>query len=163
MCLLRWCSVMARTVAEFPPALLHVMGDLLGSVAALIAGAVIHYTGWTPIDPLLSVLVAALILLSTINLLRHALHALLNGVPQGLVSGGDWPESGGLPGCCPCTIYMSGRWAVSVLRCPRICGCRRWSNGRRYWLTRAMLHRDYGDLSLPCSRKPIPNSIPASS
>jgi hypothetical protein len=37
-------------------ALLHVMGDLLGSVAALVAGAVIYFTGWTPIDPLLSVL-----------------------------------------------------------------------------------------------------------
>ena len=33
-------------------ALLHVLGDLLGSVAALVSGAVILWTGWTPIDPL---------------------------------------------------------------------------------------------------------------
>ena len=38
-------------------ALLHVFGDLLGSVAALIAGAVIYSTGWTPIDPILSLVV----------------------------------------------------------------------------------------------------------
>lgn len=65
-------------------ALLHVMGDLLGSVAAIIAGAVIYFTGWTPIDPILSVLVALLILASTFNLLKHALHVLLDGVPHGL-------------------------------------------------------------------------------
>ncbi len=40
-------------------AAIHVLGDLLGSVAALIAGAVILLTGWTPIDPLLSIVVAA--------------------------------------------------------------------------------------------------------
>ena len=66
-------------------ALLHVLGDLLGSVAALLAGAVIHFTGWTPIDPILSLLVALLILGSTFNLLKHALHVLLDGVPSGLV------------------------------------------------------------------------------
>lgn len=65
-------------------ALLHVLGDLLGSVAALLAGAVIHFTGWTPIDPILSLLVALLILGSTFNLLKHALHVLLDGVPSGL-------------------------------------------------------------------------------
>jgi cobalt-zinc-cadmium efflux system protein len=43
---------------------LHVLGDLLGSVAALIAGAVILLTGWTPIDPLLSLLVALILLRS---------------------------------------------------------------------------------------------------
>ena len=62
-------------------ALLHVMGDLLGSVAALIAGAVIYYTGWTPIDPILSLAICALILYSTLRLLRDALHVLMEGVP----------------------------------------------------------------------------------
>jgi cobalt-zinc-cadmium efflux system protein len=65
-------------------ALLHVMGDLLGSVAALIAGAVIYFTGWMPIDPLLSIFVALLILVSTLNLLREALHVLMEGVPRNL-------------------------------------------------------------------------------
>jgi cobalt-zinc-cadmium efflux system protein len=65
-------------------ALLHVFGDLLGSVAALLAGAVIHFTGWTPIDPLLSLAIAALILVSTFRLLREALHVLMEGVPRHL-------------------------------------------------------------------------------
>ncbi|MDP3637653.1 MAG: cation diffusion facilitator family transporter [Azonexus sp.] len=62
-------------------ALLHVMGDALGSVAAIIAGAVIYFTGWTPIDPLLSILIGGLILASSVRLLREALHATLDGVP----------------------------------------------------------------------------------
>jgi cobalt-zinc-cadmium efflux system protein len=63
-------------------ALMHVMGDILGSVAALIAGLVITFTGWTPIDPLLSLLVAGLILVSAWRLLAEALHVLLEGVPE---------------------------------------------------------------------------------
>lgn len=63
-------------------ALMHVMGDLLGSVAALAAGLVIWLTGWTPIDPLLSLLVSGLILVSAWRLLQEALNVLLEGVPQ---------------------------------------------------------------------------------
>lgn len=63
-------------------ALVHVMGDILGSVAAIAAGAVIYYTGWMPIDPLLSLFVSALILRSTIGVLRDAYHALMEGVPH---------------------------------------------------------------------------------
>ncbi len=62
-------------------ALLHVLGDLLGSAAALIAGIVILATGWTPIDPLLSLLIGALLVLSSLRLLREALHGLMEGVP----------------------------------------------------------------------------------
>jgi cobalt-zinc-cadmium efflux system protein len=62
-------------------ALLHVMGDLFGSLAAIAAGAVVYFTGWTPIDPLLSMLISGLILFSTFNLLREALHVLMEGVP----------------------------------------------------------------------------------
>ena len=62
-------------------ALLHVMGDLLGSVAAIASGAVIYFTGWMPIDPILSMVICALILTSSINLLRESLHVILEGVP----------------------------------------------------------------------------------
>lgn len=65
-------------------ALLHVIGDMIGSVAALAAGAVIYFTGWLPIDPLLSVLIGGLILVSTVRLLREALHVLMEGVPAGV-------------------------------------------------------------------------------
>lgn len=60
---------------------LHVFGDLLGSVAALTAGVVIVTTGWYPIDPLLSFLISGLILLSTVRMLKDALHVLMEGVP----------------------------------------------------------------------------------
>ncbi|MQA17920.1 cation diffusion facilitator family transporter [Rugamonas rivuli] len=63
-------------------ALVNVIGDLLGSVAALIAGAVIYYTGWMQIDPLLSIFVALLILKSTIDVLRESYHFLMEGVPK---------------------------------------------------------------------------------
>lgn len=62
-------------------ALLHVMGDALGSVAAIAAGTVIYFTGWMPIDPILSIVVSMLILFSAFNLLREALHVLMEGVP----------------------------------------------------------------------------------
>jgi cobalt-zinc-cadmium efflux system protein len=65
-------------------ALLHVLGDMLGSVAALAAGIVISFTGWFPIDPLLSLFIAVLILLSGLRLLRDAGRVLLEGVPAGL-------------------------------------------------------------------------------
>jgi len=63
-------------------ALLHVASDVIGSVAALVAGAVIYATGWKPIDPILSLVIALLILGSTIGLLREALHVLMEGVPR---------------------------------------------------------------------------------
>ncbi|WP_157016357.1 cation diffusion facilitator family transporter [Mesorhizobium xinjiangense] len=65
-------------------AVLHVLGDLLGSVAALAAAAVIIVTGWYPIDPILSVLVALLLFKSAWSLTRDAAHVLLEGVPQHL-------------------------------------------------------------------------------
>jgi len=63
-------------------ALVHVIGDMLGSVGALIAGAVIWYTGWLAIDPLLSLFVSALLLKSTWGVLRDAYHFLMDGVPN---------------------------------------------------------------------------------
>lgn len=65
-------------------AALHVMGDLLGSVAAISAAAVILLTGWMPIDPLLSLVVAALLLRSALRLTRECGHILLEGRPAGL-------------------------------------------------------------------------------
>ena len=65
-------------------AVLHVLGDLLGSVAAIIAGAVVTFTGWTLIDPLLSVAVALLILRSTWRLLLESANVLMEAVPEGM-------------------------------------------------------------------------------
>jgi cobalt-zinc-cadmium efflux system protein len=65
-------------------AAIHVLGDLLGSVAALVAGAVIVLTGWTPIDPLLSLVVAAIIVRSGWKVVADAGHILLEGAPPEL-------------------------------------------------------------------------------
>ncbi|MCY4550128.1 MAG: cation diffusion facilitator family transporter [Defluviicoccus sp.] len=65
-------------------ALLHVLGDMLGSAAAVAAAVVILTTGWTPIDPLLSILVGLLVLRSAWFLVRDAAHVLLEGTPERL-------------------------------------------------------------------------------
>ena len=65
-------------------ALLHVLGDLLGSVAALLSGLVIMVTEWMPIDPILSLAICVLILLSSLQLLRDALQVVMEGVPSHL-------------------------------------------------------------------------------
>lgn len=62
-------------------ALLHVVGDMLGSVAALVAAGVILLTGWTIADPILSVVVVMLILRSAWALMRESGHILLEGTP----------------------------------------------------------------------------------
>jgi len=63
-------------------AILHVIGDLLGSIGAIAAAIVIWFSGWTPIDPILSVLVSLLILRSAWSLFSQTLHILLEGVPE---------------------------------------------------------------------------------
>ncbi|MGH8224013.1 MAG: cation diffusion facilitator family transporter [Woeseiaceae bacterium] len=65
-------------------AAIHVASDLLGSVAAIVAAVVIIATGWMPIDPLLSVVVAALILRSAWQLVKRSAHILLEGAPEWL-------------------------------------------------------------------------------
>ncbi|MGD8828067.1 MAG: cation diffusion facilitator family transporter, partial [Gammaproteobacteria bacterium] len=65
-------------------AILHVLGDLLGSVAALAAGAVVYFTGWLPIDPILSLVISLLILVSTARLVLDVTHVLMEGVPRHL-------------------------------------------------------------------------------
>lgn len=63
-------------------AAIHVLGDLLSSVAAIAAAIVIVQTGWLPIDPLLSLFVALVILRSAWRLLRKSAHILLEGAPD---------------------------------------------------------------------------------
>jgi cobalt-zinc-cadmium efflux system protein len=65
-------------------AALHVAGDLLGSVAAIVAAVVIIYTGWMQIDPILSIAVAILILKSAWVLVKRSAHVLLEGAPEWL-------------------------------------------------------------------------------
>jgi cobalt-zinc-cadmium efflux system protein len=65
-------------------AALHVLGDLLGSIAAITAALIILSTGWMPIDPILSIGVALLIFRSAWHLVRRSGHILLEGAPEWL-------------------------------------------------------------------------------
>lgn len=95
-------------------AALHVAGDLLGSVAALVAGLVIILTGWTPIDPLLSVLVALIILRSAWVVVRESGHILLEGAPKGFDSRAVTADLETLPGVA--RIRHLHAWSITQER-----------------------------------------------
>lgn len=65
-------------------AMLHIVSDMLGSVAAIIAAVVIALTNWMPIDPILSIVVAVLIGRSAYKLIRETTHILLEGAPDSI-------------------------------------------------------------------------------
>lgn len=65
-------------------AMLHVLADLLGSMGAIVAAICIRCTGWTWLDPILSVLVTLLIVRGAYRLLKESIHELLEAVPQDL-------------------------------------------------------------------------------
>jgi len=76
-----WVLSRASSSMNTRGALLHVLSDALGSVAAIVAGAVIVATDWMPIDPILSLVVSLLIVRSTWRLLAQSTGVLMEGVP----------------------------------------------------------------------------------
>ncbi|SRR5579871_1303676 len=64
-------------------AYLHVLSDLAGSGAAVLAAAIVWKTGWLAADPWLSLVVTALIAIGAWRLLRHSAHVLQEGTPEG--------------------------------------------------------------------------------
>jgi len=67
-------------------AFFHVLGDAFASVGVILAGVVMLLTGWTIIDPLISVLIGVIILVGSGNVLRRSLHILVEGVPRGMTA-----------------------------------------------------------------------------
>jgi cobalt-zinc-cadmium efflux system protein len=65
-------------------AFIHLMVDAVMSVAVVIAGIIIHYTGWNIVDPLISILIGIVILVVTWSLFRESLKLTLDGVPKGI-------------------------------------------------------------------------------
>jgi len=65
-------------------AFLHVLSDLAGSVAAIVAGAIIYFTGWFRADTIVSLLIIVLILVGSTELLFEAFHILMEGAPKGI-------------------------------------------------------------------------------
>ena len=84
-------------------AALHVMGDVLGSVATIAAALIIMATGWNPIDPILSILVALLVLRAAYRIIRDSGHILLEGTPEN-VDPADL--SGALQGSVPGVVEI---------------------------------------------------------
>jgi len=79
-------------------AYLHVLGDLLGSIGAMAAGALILLTGWAPIDAIVSVVIAGLILLGAWRLVREATGVLLEMVPRHVDMGDVLADLQSIPG-----------------------------------------------------------------
>tara|TARA_R110002110_G_scaffold3104_7_gene15914 strand:- start:33134 stop:34045 length:912 start_codon:yes stop_codon:yes gene_type:complete len=92
-------------------AALHVIGDMLGSLAAIVAAGVILLTGYTIADPILSVLVALLILRSAIAITRESAHILMEGTPAG-ADGQKIADD--LMGCVPCLcdVHHVHAWSL---------------------------------------------------
>ncbi len=63
-------------------AFLHVLGDTLGSAGVIVSAIVIHYTGWTPADALVSLGIAALLVVSAVRLLRDSVSVLMLATPS---------------------------------------------------------------------------------
>ena len=105
-----WLLARGERTLNTRAALLHVLGDLLGSMAALLSGLVILFTGWTPIDPLLSLLIGALLLVSSLRLLREALHGLMEGTPFAIDPEGVGRALARVPGVA--SVHDLHIWAV---------------------------------------------------
>ena len=65
-------------------AFVHMLGDLLGSIAIIVGALAIRYTGWNQVDPLLSILIGVLIVWTAWDIIKEALNILLEGLPRGL-------------------------------------------------------------------------------
>lgn len=92
-------------------AFLHVLGDILGSLGAIIAGILISVWGWRLADPVVSVVVAALILFSSWRLLRDSVDVLLEGTPRHLDIDSILSDLGGVPGVR--SIHDLHVWSIS--------------------------------------------------
>ena len=79
----RWLH-QGQSNAAVRSAMLHVLGDLLGSAAAIIAAATVYFTGWSYADPLLAILIASILARGAWRLVRESSHILLEGAPAGL-------------------------------------------------------------------------------
>ncbi len=79
--LIAWMLHSGEQTLNIRAAFLHVLGDLLGSLAALASSTIIVLTGWMKADPLLSLLIGVLILVSAFRVVRDGAHILLEGVP----------------------------------------------------------------------------------
>lgn len=140
-----WALSRGHATLNTRAALLHVVGDMLGSVAALISGVVIYFTGWMPIDALLSLLICAIILYSALRLLREALHVILEGVPHELSLaevGAAITDTAGVSSVHDLHVWTLSSGRVMLSAHVRVHHIERWGETLRG--IQAMLNQRYG-------------------
>ncbi|MBI5886503.1 MAG: cation transporter [Deltaproteobacteria bacterium] len=96
-----WLMSYAERDLNIKSAYFHVVGDAAASVGVIVCAVVIYFTGWLFVDPLISDLIGAIILVGSFNTMRDASHILLEGVPKGIDLGrviDDIKESNGVSG-----------------------------------------------------------------
>jgi len=96
-----WLMSYAEHDLNIKSAYFHVVGDAAASVGVIVCAVVIYFTGWLFVDPLISDLIGAIILVGSFNIMYDASHILLEGVPKGMNLGrviGDIKESNGVSG-----------------------------------------------------------------
>ena len=108
--LVAWTLSRDRDNVNIRAAFIHVLGDLLGSVAAIMAGAIIYFGGPLIADPVLSLLVAALIVRSTYGVLKETTFVLLDSVPTGVDYGAVGATLAKLPGIV--SVHDLHVWAM---------------------------------------------------
>jgi cobalt-zinc-cadmium efflux system protein len=92
-------------------AFLHVLGDTVSSVGVIGAATLILFTGWTWADPLISALIAVLLLVSAARVLRAAVHILAEGTPEGVSAGDVARAMAATPGVC--SVHDLHVWTVA--------------------------------------------------
>lgn len=91
-------------------AFLHVLGDAISSVGVIVAAIIIKYTGLNWVDPLVSVLIGCIILVSSFRVLRGSLRILVEGVPEGLSISAINRQITGLPGVA--SVHDLHVWSI---------------------------------------------------
>jgi cobalt-zinc-cadmium efflux system protein len=76
--------VASRHDLNIRSAFVHMLGDLLGSIAIIAGAVVMRYTGWNQVDPILSILIGVLIVWTAWGIIQESLNILLEGLPTGL-------------------------------------------------------------------------------
>jgi cobalt-zinc-cadmium efflux system protein len=92
-------------------AYLHVLGDLLGSVGALVAGGLVLGAGWTAADPLVSVAIGALILAGAWRLVRESVDVLLEATPRHIALADVHQKLAAVPGVA--SVHDLHVWTVT--------------------------------------------------
>lgn len=80
--MLRWLHASSEETLNVKGAYIHLLGDLLTSVGVVLSGLIITLTGWTPIDPIMTLVLSVLILWSAIKLIRETVSILMEAAPK---------------------------------------------------------------------------------